>query len=168
MQRVSRLVHKLEEIISYITIVAIFLMMILITATTLRRAIFGLSIEGVYKFSTMYLLPTLVMLSFAKLHRDGDQISVELLSDKLPTQILRIRDILYQLLLAGILVVMIHLTGEIFWENFLDRATASGSAIAFPVYVSNFIVPLGFTILLMRIIISIVLQTKKLRGGSKA
>lgn len=167
MQPIFRWAKQLEEYLSYITMVAIFLLMILITATTLRRAIFGQSIPGVHKFSIMFLLPTLVMLSFAKLDREGGQISVELLSNKLPEQILWIRDIIYQLLLAAILLLMIKLTGDIFWENLLKRSTAAGT-VAFPVYVSNFIVPLGFSVLLLRIVLNTAATIKKVKEGVQA
>jgi TRAP-type C4-dicarboxylate transport system permease small subunit len=140
-----------ETVSTYAAAISTFVMMLLTTADAGGRYIFNRPITGAYEITQNYLMIAGVFLAMSYAYRQGANIRVTFLVDRLPRKVKMVVNHFVQLVSAlygGVLVVAT-------FQQFL-RATATGTALSsldFPLGPAYLIVPVGlfFMSLLMLI-----------------
>lgn len=144
-----------------LAMIVLFVLMVLVSLSAMGRYLFNNPIYGVLEVTRLYILPLMVYFSFAMLEREDGNISVELVSSRLPTIVNRVVTIAY---LVGALLsfaLILYLT----FENslvLLDRNAKIPGPISFPVYVSWFIIPVGLSPLILRYVIKLIRESGRL------
>lgn len=159
----SRAFSRLERVGTSISMIAVFLIMIAVTGTVLGRETIGLSVSGVHTVIVLYLMPIAVYFVISQLESGDDHIKVELLTSRMPEVTLLARNLIYKGLMLIILFWIVRGTFFNFLESYAAMRTTGGT-YQFPVWVSDFIVPFGFGLLLLRMAISLFADLRDLGG----
>lgn len=145
----------MEDVGTSIAMGSVFLMMLLVTINVVGRSTVGSTIPGVNQFIVLFLMPVTVYFGIAEIEAADEHIKVELLTRRMSERILLARNVLYKAVVLVILVVIVQKTGANFLESFAARRTTGGT-IQYPVWLSDFIVPVGFGLLTLRLAMSFV------------
>jgi TRAP-type C4-dicarboxylate transport system permease small subunit len=151
---VSRFLAIFEKLFMATAIIAIFVMMLSISADALSRYLFGSPITGQYEFTQFYLLVILVFMALPRTYGSGGHIRLKLLDGYL-------RKIPFNLsercnaVLGGIAFGAIaYVSGLEAIDKFINQDKLFG-AVQFPIYWSYVWVPLGSGLMALRLIYEI-------------
>jgi TRAP-type C4-dicarboxylate transport system permease small subunit len=82
-----RLVEVIEHSLTYLAVTSTFIMMCLTTADSIGRYLFNRPIVGAYEIAANYLMVATVFLGICYAHRQGANIRVTFLVDRLPLKV---------------------------------------------------------------------------------
>lgn len=151
----QRILSNLENGLTMLANISIFIMMFLISLNAISRYLFNSSIKGSHTIVTLFLLPVLVFFSLSKIQRRDAHIKVNILSRNFDERREMIVNISQRTIMLFIFVFVTYTTGIRFWESFLNPSTAVG-IISFPTYITQAIVPIGFLLLSIRLLYQVV------------
>ena len=137
-----------------VAMLSIFVMMISISADAMSRYLFGSPITGQYEFTQFYLLVILVFMAFARTYTLGGHIRIRLLDrvlQKIPFNLSERVNAVLSALAFGVLSY-VSLMEAI--EKFANQDKLFG-AIQFPIYWSYVWIPLGSTLMTLRLVYDI-------------
>jgi TRAP-type C4-dicarboxylate transport system permease small subunit len=104
----SKLVHVVENLLTYLAVASTFIMMCLTTADSIGRYLFNRPIVGAYEIAANYLMVATVFLGICYAHRQGANIRITFLMDRLPLKVQTVLGCFAQgfaILLISILVI---------------------------------------------------------------
>jgi TRAP-type C4-dicarboxylate transport system permease small subunit len=153
-QRIDRVLSKLEYAFSVLANVGMILMMALIAANTFLRYVFLMPISGMQSVVSLYLMPLAIFFTAAILQRHGGNINVDLLKRKFPTLLDEVVNLIAQVGALWLFGLLAYLT----WDQAITRlgrgATLSG-VIELPTGVSWLFITLGLALLSVRLLLQI-------------
>ena len=155
----QRLLNRCENVLLYSAVLSTFIMMCLTTADAGGRYIFNRPIIGAYEVTQSYLMVAAVFLALGYAYRQGANIRVTFLVDRLPQQARIIVNHFVQIasMLYGVVLVVATIQQAL--RNIASGATLSGFPIPLgPAYV---IVPVG----LFFMSLAMLLDVRKVRAG---
>jgi TRAP-type C4-dicarboxylate transport system permease small subunit len=83
----QKLLDGCETVMTYAATMATFVMMLLTTADAAGRYIFNRPVTGAYEITTNYLMVAAVFLAMSYAYREGANIRVTFMADRLPRQV---------------------------------------------------------------------------------
>jgi TRAP-type C4-dicarboxylate transport system permease small subunit len=82
----ERILIRCEKVLTYVAVLSIFVMMLLTTADAIGRYVFNYPIAGAYEVTEKYLMLIAVYLGAAYTYREGSNIRIGLVIERLPKQ----------------------------------------------------------------------------------
>lgn len=145
---------RVEDGFLYSAMVALFVMMILTTGNAVGRYLYNEPIAGTYEFTELYLMPMAIFLTAAHLQREGGNINVDIIYDRLPETAQTVIDLVGRVLAVVIFVLIAYKAGDEFWIGFINGRVTIG-VVAFPLYLSWFVMAVGLLALAVRLLVQI-------------
>ncbi|WP_260287169.1 TRAP transporter small permease [Peribacillus aracenensis] len=155
MKKVMNLFDKVDSVIFFVAQIAVFIMMILISADAFMRYVFNQSIVGAYQFSEKYLMVILVFLSISYVWKLGGHIRIDLLTQFMPNKLVKVLDILYTLAAACLIFLIGYQAMISTQEAYINNYVAAG-LIPWPTWLSWVWVLIGPYIFTIRLLLSVV------------
>ena len=147
----EKLLHRCEQVLTYVAVLSIFLMMCLTTADAIGRYFFSLPITGAYELTEKYLMLMTIFLGVAYAYRGGAFIRVGILMDRLPARVKvpinyfgQIFSIVYCALLVVASIQQLVRT--------LQHGTTLASLSFVPLWPGIIVIPVGLLLLLVLIL----------------
>lgn len=163
LDRVERWLDTVERALSFSAAILVLVLTLLTAAEVVLRYGFNSPIPGTWELSQL-LLVGIVFLGFAHTQAKGGHVRVELLIARVGPAWRRGLDLLG--LAVGVAVFAV-----IFWVGLKDTWTAWAIAdytlgsVAFPIWPSKLMVPVGSLLLCLRLVVQIVRHLLEMRGG---
>lgn len=161
---VERVSEPVEQMFNYLALVALFLMMVTITANSVSRYLFDSPFAGVYQATELFFMPIAVFLTASYLQRQEGNVSVNIFSKRfspLSKTVIRVVSFAATLLifawvaqLAGVHALAGYRSGEV-----------TTGVINFPTYLSWAVMSVGFALFSWRLAIQIVSDLLSLARG---
>lgn len=143
--------------LSKLGLAAMFLM---ISFNAISRHVFSFPIKNTLALTELYFMPLVVVLAFSYVRREAGNVRVDLLSRNFPDWVNGVIEILADLVVAGILLLIINEYAD-FTMSLTDRGTTSTGGL--PTYLSHWIIVLGLSIFVMRLLLSTAQNVRTLR-----
>lgn len=160
-----RWLEKIIKVLGIIATASIIILMILTTADVVMRYIFGNPIKGAYEVSEMFFL-TAVFLGLAYTQLFREHVNADLLVSRLSKHTNLILETI-MLLLALFIYALFSWKGmEAFWSSFAEGEYRWG-LIRIPLWPARLMVPLGVSVLCLRLIGEIIINFRKLLRKEK-
>lgn len=152
--RVQRKLDSLENWLTNVGLVLLFVMSVIITANVVGRYFLNRPLPGTVTFVELFLMPGIVFLSAAYLQRDEGNIDVDILARKFRPVTRAVRDLIVWSGTLVIVAAMAYMIGQralFAWQ----RGQWTGGAIQFPTYVSFLIASIGLALFTIRLVIQV-------------
>lgn len=149
----QRMVDKLSSWLSIVGAAGILLLMLVIVANVFSRWLFGSGIAGSVEI-TEVLLAGLVFLGFGHAQRQGAHISTGLLITRMKPRAASWVQAFGLLLVVGILVWLVHATGERAWASVLDGEQRYGLRRV-PIWPARIAIAAGLSVMLLSTLITL-------------
>ncbi len=156
--KINKLHSALDNFLAYISAAIIFLMMVNISADAAGRYIFNYPILFTYELVEKYFLPASILLILSNAYQRGSHVNVSVFVDMMPRKL----KLWFSTVMAAASAVLVS---YIFWIGLLKTMSAfreneySVGYYYWPIWVSEIIVPIGFGMLAMRLILTSLGQT---------
>lgn len=161
---VKRVSEPVEQMVNYLALVALFLMMVTITANSVSRYLFDSPFAGVYKATELFFMPIAVFLTASYLQRQEGNVSVNIFSKRFsPVSKTVIRVVSYAVTLL-IFAWVAQLAGVHALAGYRSGEVTTG-VINFPTYLSWTVMSVGFALFCWRLAIQIVSDLLSLARG---
>jgi TRAP-type C4-dicarboxylate transport system permease small subunit len=159
----ARWLERIERVLVYLAVLALFLMMCLTTADAIWRYAFNSPITGAYEVTEKYLMLVTVFLGMGLMYRGGGMIRVTILMDRLPNKVkVPINQLsqLFSIVYCSILVV-----GTVQYAvRLFHQGTTLGSIFSLPLWCGAVAIPVGLFLLFL----FMVLDLPRVRKGASA
>ena|SRR5690625_20589 len=155
MDKLIRIVNRLDTVAFTIAQIAVFIMMILTTADALMRYIFNHAIVGAYLFSEKYLMVIIVFLSISYLWKLNGHIRIDLFTQYMPRVLVRALDVIYTILVAIFMFAIGYRALLMTYDAFINSYVTTG-VVPWPIWLSWVWVPVGSFIFCIRLILDVV------------
>ncbi|MGY6534140.1 MAG: TRAP transporter small permease [Pararhodobacter sp.] len=143
--------------------VAIVLMMVTICTDSLGRYLFNRPLRGAYEVTSLYLMVVLVFMAMPATYASGGHIRLDLFRSSLARLPGMIPERLNALLAACAFGLVAWYAGGEAIDRFMQRRTTLG-IIQFPLYWSYVWVPVGCTLLALRLALEVIFPQKPPAG----
>jgi TRAP-type C4-dicarboxylate transport system permease small subunit len=142
---IENILGKCEKVLTYIAVLAIFVMMCLTTADAIGRYIFNYPITGAYEFTEKYLMLTAVYLGASYTYRGGSTIRITLLVSRLPSNIRMGLNIFAQIfsICYGFFLVVPNI--QSLYRTYLQGTTLTSTS--FPLWPPYVAIPVGLLLM---------------------
>ena len=145
--------RELENILSYISAVAVAFMMLITVADVLVRFLTPHSVPGSYAFvSLSFVLVIYLGLSVAQ--REDSHIAIDVLYSKMPRGLKKTLQILQLLIFGAFFAVLSWYTAVSAWENYALNDTILG-AIQVVTWPARAMIPIGLFFLFLRMLVQL-------------
>jgi len=154
---------RIEKGLLYVGVVALFVMMSLTTVDAVWRYLFNSPITGAYEITEKYLMLTCIFLGMSYTYRGAGLIRVTILMDRLPKAVKIPINHLAQVLSIVYCVVLFVGTYQ-YATRLYRQGTTLGSIYSAPQWVGAAIIPIGFLLMALFLI----LDLPRVRKGKSA
>lgn len=167
---IERASSGIEQGFNYLALVALFLMMVTITANAVSRYLFDNPFSGVYRSTELFFMPVAVFLTASYLQKNEGNVDVNIVSTRFGDRsnlVIRIVSLLATLVIYG---WVSQLAAVRSWEGYLAGEVTTG-VINFPTYLSWAVMSIGFALFCLRLAIQIGSDLRTLvtgKDGSEA
>lgn len=152
---VGRWLERAEWLFSRLAALALFLMMLSISADAIGRYLFDSPFQGNYEITGLYLMVIVTFLMLSPNHRDGSHVRIDFLAGYFERRWGgRYRRLVAALALVAFLPFTAYATIE-GGEKILALETSLG-AINYPLYLSYVWLPVGAAVLVLRLALDVV------------
>jgi len=142
---VENILGQCEKVLTYVAVLAIFIMMCLTSADAIGRYIFNSPITGAYEFTEKYLMLTAVYLGTSYTYRGGSTIRITLLVSRLPSNIRMGLNIFAQLfsICYGFFLVVPNI--QSLFRTYHQGTTLTSTSL--PLWPPYFAIPIGLLLM---------------------
>jgi TRAP-type C4-dicarboxylate transport system permease small subunit len=144
---------RLELLLLYIGVIAVFIMMCLTAADAVARYVLNSPITGAYEITEKYLMVAVVFLGLSNAYRDGALIRVTFFVDRIPRSVQYFANHLAQLITIAYAVVLIVATIQQGIRVLADQTELSTLPIT--VGPAHFMIPVGLAVMLVLLVMDI-------------
>lgn len=147
-----RLLETVESAAAYLTYGALFLMMTLITIDAIGRYVLNFVLPDVYHLTELYLMPLAIFFAMALTQKQRGHVNVTLISQFFNPRLNACLQGLVFLATSVICGLIVYASWGPSWEYILQwRVT--GGVVPWPTGLSRIIVPLGMSVLCIRLVV---------------
>lgn len=161
-----RLMSRVAGVMTGLAGVGIVIMLVLVTADVVARAVFNVAIRGTDTIVASYLMVATIFLPLALLEILDENIAVDVLRDNVPDFVKDIFDIIAHILGAGYYALL----GWLYWQVALDafevKEFVTGSWDV-PIWPARIFMPLGLLVAALAAAVQLWAAFKALATGSK-
>lgn len=154
----------LDRICLAVAQLAIFVMMLSITADALGRYFFNRPLQGSFEFTTLYLMVILTFLGLPATYASGGHIRLDVLRPWLMRIPGNPVERLNSLIAAGVFGFLAWYSGIEAISKFVERDATFG-VIQFPLYWSYVWVPVGCGLLALRLAVEVIFPSVEQEGA---
>lgn len=151
LDRIDSVLSRIEIVMLAVTCVLVVVIMVMVSTDAVSRYVLNKPLQFTYDLVTMYFLPGAMFAALSFTLRRGGHISVDLFSSALPRGIARLTmglSFLVSAVFVAIIVYRVALQAKESWR--LGEATVG--LYAWPTWAGEAIVPVAFSVLLLRIL----------------
>ncbi|WP_254838544.1 TRAP transporter small permease subunit [Natronomonas marina] len=151
---IERISSGIEQGFNYLALVALFLMMVTITANAVSRYLFDNPFSGIYRSTELFFMPIAVFLTASYLQKNEGNVDVNIVSTRFgdrSNRVIRIVSLLATLVIFGWISQLAAVRS---WEGYLAGEVTTG-VINFPTYLSWAVMSVGFALFCLRLTIQI-------------
>jgi len=138
----GHVVTTVERGIHAVSLAAITIMMVILTADALGRSMFSSPIPGVMEITEGILMPTIVFLSMSTVFARKGHVSMEIVVTRLSARVRHRLEILTTCLGIPLFTAMAY-AGTLMAHNAMITGRYSTGVVAFPLWIPLILVPIG-------------------------
>jgi len=142
----ERWLERIDRVLIYCAILALFLMMCLTTADAIWRYAFNSPITGAYEITEKYLMLMNVFFGMSLMYRGGGLIRVTILTDRLPKKVTIPINHLSQLFSIVYCAILVVGTFQ-YAVRLFHQGTTLGSIFSLPLWWGAVVIPLGLLLM---------------------
>src|SRR5690606_21252291 len=146
----------LDKAFTFLSCLALFVLMVLISVDVAGRYIFNSPIEGVYEIVELYLMPMIVFLGFGLLQRIGGHVRILLIFEHFNEKTKRLLDVIFLASALAVFGVATVAAGYLAVDHLL-AGRMEGGPIPLPLGPSWAIVVLGLGLFCLRLAVQLAL-----------
>jgi TRAP-type C4-dicarboxylate transport system permease small subunit len=144
---------RIDTFMGYASACMVMVIMVFVSTDVVGRYFFNHPIPGTYEFSEV-LLALIIFLAFPYVQYLKGNIAIKILADRYPPRVTEIFNIFC--LLLGILTFgLMAIQGVALFLSSWEVHEISEGTIPFPIYPFKFFIPLGFGLLVLRMVIQL-------------
>jgi TRAP-type transport system small permease protein len=162
--KLSTGVAKTASLFNSISLAFIFLVMFLITADIIGRAVFNTPVPGTYNIAES-LMVFIVFLAMANTEAKRQNIRIAVFTNRFPPVAQRVLNIIVCLAGAFFCALIVWCTWPVAVESWSIREYMTGQA-SLPLYPSKFMVPIGMFLLMVQFLRDFVMSIFRRHSGS--
>jgi TRAP-type transport system small permease protein len=159
----ERWLKRIERVLVYFAVLALFLMMCLTTVDAIWRYAFNSPITGAYEVTEKYLILLTVFLGMSLTYRGGGMIRVTILMDHLPHKVKVPINHLSQLFSIVYCAILVVGTFQYAMRLF-HQGTTLGSIFSLPLWCGAVVIPVG----LLLVMLFMLFDLPRVRKGKSA
>jgi len=161
----SKAVSVVEDILSGVSKMSLFVMMILISLDTAGRYFFNSPFHGTLEVTEMYLMGAVVFLGMSYTLRNGGHISINLVARRFNRRVRVYLDFIFNTLSLLLFGIIAYRSAAVTFHAFINNEVTMG-IVEWPVSLSWLLVALGTVLLTLRLLIMIIGNLGELMGES--
>ncbi len=159
--------ERIENLFAALASAALFVLLALVVAQAFTRYVLNDPIGEVVTVTETYLMPAIVFFTMAALQRDDGHVRVDLLYGSWRGRTKRIADLLIAMLSAAFWAVVVYASvGETVFSLRMDYEVSKD--LPLPLASAIGIVPLGGTLILLRLMLQIAAALRAMRASDAA
>jgi TRAP-type C4-dicarboxylate transport system permease small subunit len=158
MDQFERVVDRIIKVCVGITMVAIVLMMVMMTAESVLRSFFNYSLMVADEFAG-YFLMVAVFMGVGYCMRSHSLLRVTILYDRLPIRLRTGMQVVFDLLSLAFTLIVMHQVVRVVINSYVG-GTLSISQAEIPVWIPQTIMPIGTSILILALVAEIARNTR--------
>lgn len=164
MTSVLRFLDRVEDALDWLAALAMAAIMVIVFCDVIMRYGFGRPLVWAYDLISLYLLAAVFFLALARAYSSGAHVNVDILQQRLPPAARRVTEIITCLIGAAIFIIVAQVGFERAREAFIARDVMSGG-IEWPTWPALALVPIGFSLLALRVAVQGLAQGLSLATG---
>ncbi len=154
MSRLVALQRRIETWLGFLCALIVAFLMFLTAADVMMRSLFNSPIVGAYEL-TQFSLAGVAFLSFAYVQQHRGHITIEFIAERVSLRARAYMDTIALLILLPVLAIMVWQSGQNAAEAWRVGDVTTG-LIQFPIAPAKAMVPLGTTLLALRVVTQLV------------
>lgn len=151
----GKILNKAEELLNFISRIALFIMMVLISVDTGARYFFNRPFQGVLEITELYLMGTIIFFSISYITREDGHIRVDLIARHFREPLRRKLEVVFKILTLSFFLLITIETSDVAFRSFFEKEEILGH-IPWPVYVSWLIVSVGIFVMCLRLLFDLI------------
>lgn len=160
-ERIDKINHSLKVIGVFIGGIAVIMMMLIIVLDVFLRNVFNAPISGTYEIVQYYLMPLAIFPSIAYTYSSGVLPKLTELIEKAPKRFLTFTKYIISIIELIIFSLLTIYGWEFAMTGVKDRMAIPISGNLLPLYPMYFLIPLGFGLVLVEVLLSSIKQLVK-------
>ncbi|PIC64906.1 hypothetical protein CSV79_04610 [Sporosarcina sp. P13] len=148
----NNLLTKVDKLITYVSAITIFIMMMWIVMDVVLRSVFNSPITGTIEITGEYLLLIIVYLSISYAYKEGSHVSVDFIVEKFPKPIRSVLKVITNLLA----IATFSLLGYANYQKGLDyfaNDVRTTSLLQYPLAPALIIISIGVFLLVINLLL---------------
>lgn len=159
-----RLLKIIEDAFAGITYIALFSMMLLITFDAVGRYVLRANLPDIFHLTELFLMPLVICCALARAQREKAHVNVTLLSQFFSPRVNSSLAFLVYTTSGLICAVITYMSFASAWPHIVNwRVT--GGVVPWPTGISRAIIPLGFSLLSIRLLVDGALEFRTALKG---
>ncbi len=155
MRDIGRLIDRLETATMVVAAATLFLVMMIVVVDVVLRYLWRSPLSWSYDLISLYLMPAIFLLALSHTYREQKHINVELFADRVPGGWWKAAQAIGRLLSLAVFAMIVQ-QGVVRSFASWEKGDVLGGAIAWPTWVSQVLVPVGFGLLMLRLVFDVV------------
>lgn len=164
LDRVLKALGAVEKVASTIAAAFMFVIMVIVFADVVMRYGFNKPFAWAYDLIALYLMAGVFFLVLSDAHAKRAHVSVDILQQKFPPALVRISEIVTCIVGIAVFSLITWLGWQRAVDSFIARDVMAG-AIAWPMWPSIGLVPLGAGLITLRLVLHLVGHVASLATG---
>src|SRR5690625_1313691 len=167
MHTVKTLLNKLDDILSSVSAITLFIMMMWVSLDVLFRTLFNQPIPGTIEITGEYMMVIIVYLSLSYVQKNKSHVSVDIFIDKMGKVLGVYVSALCNLIGSFILsfICYFNYLGAI---DFMNRNVQSTSTLKYPLAPALWIISIGTFLIAFRLLVELVVMIWNLYKPTKS
>lgn len=153
--RIDKGLKAMERAAALVAVGFMLAIMLVVTADVVMRYLFNSPFAWAYDLIALYLMAGVFYFVLSDAYRENAHVSIDILHARMGPRARRTADLVTALVSVVLFALIAWIGAERAWENFANDEVLAGE-IAWPVWLSAVIVPIGSTLLVLRLALQFV------------
>ncbi|NMF89017.1 TRAP transporter small permease subunit [Aromatoleum petrolei] len=161
--RIDKTLTATERAAALVAVGLMLAIMLVVSADVVMRYLFNSPFAWAYDLIALYLMAGVFYFVLADAHRQHAHVSIDILQERMGPRLRHGADLVTALVGVTLFSLIAYIGIERTWESFNNDEVLAGT-IAWPMWLSSIIVPIGSILLVLRLMLQVVVHLAGLAG----
>lgn len=144
-----------ERAVALVAVGFMLAIMLVVTADVVMRYLFNSPFAWAYDLIALYLMAGVFYFVLSDAHREKMHVGIDILQARMGPRVRHFADLLTALIGLALFSLIAYVGAHSAWESFANSEILAGD-IPWPVWLSAIIVPIGVTLLVLRLLLQLI------------
>ena len=153
--RIDKGLKAAERAVALVAVGFMLAIMLVVTADVVMRYLFNSPFAWAYDLIALYLMAGVFYFVLSDAHREKMHVGIDILQARMGPRVRHFADLLTALISLALFSLIAYVGAHSAWESFANDEILAGD-IPWPVWLSAIIVPIGTTLLVLRLLLQFI------------